>query len=341
MFGNKWFGVGFELFDDGDGGGGGVAAPVDTGDIISQSLGDGGGGEDNQQQQQNQQTDEEKAEEAEIEKIRLDLRQKNTKLSGNIAVDRHQAVLTRARNMHEAAVKKMQEEHQKALKEYEPYKDPEVQAALRAMQLADEDPGKFIQLVMQDPRYAELIMLKQAQQQQDPNSLRPKPNAKIEGTGEEYYNNEGLGALLDFERKRAVEEAKELIMKEFGPLKQNYERSVDWNQRLEQNRQFLENARTNWPGFKENEAAIRDALKANEKFSLDDAYREVVVKQTLNTRASSEADLRKKWLEEMKQKEAAARGSERGAPPERRMSTDHDRDTADIINEALRNQGLI
>lgn len=344
MFGHKWFGQDWKFYDDGEGGGGGEVAPSQA-DIISEAAGavDSGGSDGlgveasapkPKAEATPEPTDEEKAEEAEVEKIRQELRAKNTKLVGKIEVDRHQAVLTRNRNKWEEERKKLQAEFDKKLEKYKPYEDPEVQAALRAMQLADEDPATFVKLIMNDERYAGLITLKEAQQiQQQVASQRPKPNARQGDT--EYYDNEGLAALLDFERKRAVEEAKEVLMKEFGPIKQNFEQTAQWNQRVEQNRRILENARQNWRGFRENERAIQQALKDNESWDLNDAYREVV----LNKNTATEAELRKKILEEMKVKPSVAAGSERGAAPERK-GENGPRSTTSIIEEAMREAGL-
>ena len=360
MFGNKWFGVVQPFYETADlGGGGGGGSTDGTTAAIEASIAglegtDGEDGGDPKAAAKPEVADDEAAEEAEIAKIQQELRAKNPKMAGSIAVDRHQAVLTRARNKAQqemqAAVEKAKAEHEaalaEALKEFEWAKDPQARVALDAFTFADQNPKQFIQALLTDPRFAEIIALKEAQEAASSTSAPsdfPAPNKRTDD-GYEYYDQEGLKALLAYNESRAVAKAKEEMMREFGPVKEKYEIESQWAGAVERSRRLLNEAREGWDRFKELEPKIGELMRADKKISLDAAYRKVYqqdvaerLKAAEAAAKTNEAELRKKILAELGYKQKAASAGEKpGAAPEREVK-DGPQDIEDTIRASIAN----
>lgn len=333
----------WDVPDAGSGGGGSDAGGSDLGAIIADSLpadlDAGGGNEPNEE------------EEKELQALEQDIRTKNPAMRGNIAIHRHQAVLTRARNQHakeleewtakekawaerEAAIKKIEED----AKQLEWARDPDIQLGLQALALAEADQGAFVDLLLQDPRYAKLIQKVTGESQPKVPSDRPKPNKRDETGGFEYYDDEGIEQLLNWHGQKVSGSVKDEVLKEiqkeYGPLREAFQATTLWNQQLHQSKVQLDTMREKWPGFKEHEKEIKAVMLKDEKMSVEDAYREVVIRQYQNQTKVNEEELKKKWLAEMKAKPAAANGTVKGKAPER-SSESGDTDLADIIRRTI------
>lgn len=274
----------------------------------------------------------------ELSKLQEELVTKTPGLAGKtIDVARHQAILTRQRNQAEAKEKAFQAAVQKAEEQAKAFQDPEVQAALRALSLADTHPKAFVELILSDPRYQQLIQFKEVQDKvaeiQEAKAERPQP--KRTEDGQEYWDQESLDKLLAWNRQEAIAEAEKRVAKameeKFGPVYDEYQARNTWNEALERNRGVLENARANWDGFKEHEPTIKKALKDNPNWDLNDAYRSVIVKVYKDSASKTEADYRKKFMEELNGKKRAAEGSLRPQQPERTAKAKDEIDTEDII----------
>lgn len=335
-----------------EGGGGGSADPI--GDAITSSLSEAGLTEAPPVEAAVEVKPEEAAEEAELAKLQAEIKAKNPTAKNKLDWDRHQAVLTRQRNKSEAERTKLAADHQKALDEWKQYewaKDGEVQASLRAMQMAGTDRKGFIELLMKDPEYAQLIAFKEAQKQeqvQRPTEGRPGPDARTQDGQYEYYSDQGLQKLLDWQaqqversaQEKATKAALEAVEKQYGPIKSQYESQVMWQEALNRNRGVVENARSKWPGFRENEKAIKTFWNKpeNHDLSLHDAYREVVVVQQFQSQAQKqqarEVELKKTWLAEMNAKPGAASSLKPGAVSDRKPAAGK-REIEDVIMESI------
>lgn len=348
--------------DSGRSGGGDVSGGREsTGSVIHAAVaeaqangtleGDGEGKPPTKQTAVDERTAEAKArddaEEAEIEKIRAELKAKNPKLQGKLDVDRHQAVVTRIRNQAKAEYEAAVAKHQEEVKQLEWAKDPEAVAAFEALALADRDPKKFVEMLLHDPRYKELISFKErkelaaavaGQGGEDP---MPEQDATTPDGQMKYYSHEGLEKRMAWERRQAAREAKEAIEKEYGPLKEEFQARNQWNASVGTAKKTLDIARNTWPGFKENEKAIGEAMVKDKSLSLDDAHRQVVIKQYESQRVVNEAELRKKILGELNLKPAAARSDRPGSGVERTMQPEGEKTTGDAIRASLRADGLI
>lgn len=302
-------------------------------------------------------TPEEEAEEKELAALEQEIRGKNPTMRGNIAIHRHQAVLTRARNQHAKALEEWaakekawaeeKAKHEAAVKEWDSYgwaKDPDVIEALQLIALADKDQKAFVEALMTDSRFAELIQFKNATPVP---STRPRPNAKTEDGALEYYDDAGLEELLKWHGAETSKAAKEEILKEvekrYGPLADAYQQTTSWNKAIAKSKTDLDQMRAEWVGFAEFEKDIKALMMApgNEKMDAREAYIRVVPgKLAAREKANKEA-MRKELIEEMNAKRAAADGAihsnpnpERGADP---AEGEDDDPVGNAIRRSIRN----
>lgn len=353
-----WKSIGQVFFEGTDlgGGGGGGAAEVDLGSVIADSI-----------PQEIRDTPEQKVdapdpeEEKELAALEQDIRTKNPAMRGNIAIHRHQAVLTRTRNQHAkaqeewAAKEKAWQERQDAIaqqeaewKQYEWAKDPDIRSGLEALALAEADQDKFIDLLLQDPRYAERIQRIVKEEKKAQAEGRPRPNKKSEDGSLEYYDDEGTDQLLNWYgnslKESLSKELRESIGKEmeekYGEVAKAYKQSALWNKTKAESGVKLEQYRKEWDGFKEYEKDIKALLVKNDEdrakdsrvpvLSIEEAYIKTVPGKFREAGKVSEEAVRKKILEEMKLKPAAAQQLKPNASPEK--GAEHgERDLADVI----------
>lgn len=359
------------MFDVPGAEGGGGGAPTDLGDVISQSIsgldeGDfaptGGDAIPKPEVKEPAAADDE----AELAKLEAEIRAKNPTMKGSMNIHRHQAVLTRQRNQ---AAKELAEwkakntewttaraEYEKQLNEWKQYewaKDTDITNALRAIELSETDQRKFAELLLNDPRYAEILQLKEAQAAaaQVPND-RPGPNQRTPDGKTQYYDAEGLQKLLDWQAAQVEKHTAAQLEKKFAqemdkrfgeykPLKDQFELNTAWNNALRFQRGVVAKAKENWPGFKEadDKGLIKKYMVANPKSDLNEAYMEVVIKQQAKDDAAKEAAWRLKYQKEMELK-ARAGGSnlkpQVGSGVERMTGAAGDkRDLGDIIREQI------
>lgn len=290
-------------------------------------------------------------EENELKTLEEEIRTKNPAMKGRIDVHRHQAVLTRARNQHAkeleqwAAKEKAWQEREAAIakqeaewKQYEWAKDPDIQAALQAIALAESDEEAFIDLLLKDDRYAQ--RLTRAQQQKTFAEGRPGPNQKTEDGSFEYYDNDGINSLLEWHgatlEKALTEKIERAMEQKYGKVAKAYEASTEWNTAIAEANGKLEKYRKNLEGFAEQEKNIRSFMQqpGNERVTVEEAYMAVVPKALREAGKIEKDKLRAEILAEMKGKPAAV--AEKPGVVERTGETG-EKDLADVIRASIAN----
>jgi hypothetical protein len=266
---------------------------------------------------------------------------------GPIPYDRHQAVLTRQRAQHEAAVAELNQKLQAVAWAFE----EDAQAKMQALDLAETNPEAFARALLTDGRYAGLLQLRSEAQAAQPAAapvpqaapLTDKPGPDVVGAdGSLGYSQEGLDKLLDWTRQQALTEAESRFnktldarLKDVSPIVEERQARAAFEQLQNKYRPVLENARQRWPKFRENEPAIQQALRSNPTWDLNDAYREVVMPHFQADRDSMRAEL----LAEINAKPVAA---QQVRPPKAETHVAHagPRDTEDVIRDAIAAAGL-
>lgn len=261
---------------------------------------------------------------------------------GPIPYDRHTAVLTKQRKESEARLAELQRQ----LDELAWAREEGARESITALELAEKNPQLFFDTLVADPRYAAILAARSAPAPvAEP--VTPKAPASAERPAPDLdggYSEQGLQALLDWQSAQtaAQVEAKfqklfEEKFKDVEPLVNNHKASVVWEEARERQRGVLENARKNWPLFKENEAAIREVLgkKGNERFTLDDAWRAVCVPLMQADRDA----MRESILAEI---DAAKTAGKQVQPPKAvtEPTPSGPRQLEDVIVTSLRNAGL-
>lgn len=341
----KWttFGVFFDV-PGADGGAGGTGGgDVDLGTVIEGAIADQGEVKPDPNADPN--------EEAEIGKLAEEWAKANPNARGHIKIDRHQAVLTRNRNQHAKALeewaakeKAWQEAETKYKQEMEGLswaKDPEILQALQFLAMANDKPESFVEELLKDERFAKMLQLKEAQEERQIPNDRPRPNQRTP-EGLEYYDDDGLDALLQWHQGRSTKDLEAKLTKQFeekyGGVAKAFEATTLWNKSLADAKVKLDSMRKDWPEFAKYENDIKALMnqQGNEHMPVDEAYRQVVVSKLLEREKVNRDTLRKELIEEMKGKKAAADGVEKNTGIERVAGRDEDRDIADVIRESIR-----
>lgn len=274
------------------------------------------------------------------------------KRRGPIPFDRHQAVLTKARN--EAA--KAQEALQKRIEGLSRYESEDHQAQLKFLEILSTDVPRAVQILKQaDPeRFGKLSW---AEQQAVAAAVgeavagdapavgeKPKPDT-LNPDGTLGYSAEAAEKLVEWRmaqaeanHKKSLKELEDRFSKDLSPIKQEREAREAFGQAVERQKPILENARKTWKGFSEHEAEIRQKLVENGTWSLQDAYIAVVPHKIDEARNSASTEARKKVIGELNAKgkaggiipgkipAAGSSDSESGEP----------KSTADLVRAALR-----
>lgn len=185
----------------------------------------------------------------------------------------------------------------------------ETRDKIRAIEIAEQHPDKFIRALFEDNRYPGLALaalkahpeyathFTPAQLQVAAAASAPMDRPKMEtfADGSVGYSEEGLEKLLAWERKQAVDEALKQAEEKFGkkydevldPIVQENQAREKYGKSLQRTGEQIANARTSWPRFTEHEGKIKAWLNEQWKTpegkrkSLQDAYNEVVVKGVL------------------------------------------------------------
>jgi len=270
----------------------------------------------------------ETSEEDELKAIEAELTTKTPSLNkGKLSVSRHQAVLTRERKKHEAALKEMQDR-------YATYEDPQVKQRLAAFQLAETDPEVFFSRLVQHPKFQPLVAQLTKKQQADltkPEAaklvtdaelVKPKPNY-LNADGTLGYDAEGAEALADYKAALVRKELQAEIARltgEVTPILQERRAVEQLGQMREAVAPVLASARR-WPGFTDHEADINAYMDRPEfnglsaAQALEKAYDAVVPPRLKLAEETKAAELKAAWVKEM-QDRSKTRGvaTPNGAP---------------------------
>lgn len=272
------------------------------------------------------------SDEDELKALEAELAAKTPTLNkGKIPASRHQAVLTRERRKHEAALKELQER-------YAPYEDPAVKQRLQAFQLAETNPGLFVERLVQHPMFAPHVQrLTKAQQaelaaaapapaQQAPPAdlVAPKPD-KLNDDGTLGYSPEQAQKFAEYQvavvrRELAAEIA--ALKSTVNPIVEERRASENARQVIESVIPILETARARWADFATYEADIQAYMDRPDfpvglsaKDALERAYDAVVPARRKVDQERREAELRASWTKELNERAKAQRAAAPGALP--------------------------
>lgn len=268
------------------------------------------------------------------------------KKKGSLPYHRHEAILKKQRADADAAIAAVRQEYAPL----EWARHPDAKATFDAMAIANTDPEAFARGVVSVPELASAFRKVLGAAEAPPaakpgaaaapaGSERPQPDVPLEGGGY-TYSVEGLEKLLEWQRNQVLEQVDKRYEERFGPIEKDFVATTKWNQALDRTRATLQNARDNWPGFKEHEKAIGDFLRApgNEKKNLEDAYRAVAVKAIWDQKRADRDAVRAEVLKELNGKPAAASATPR--PAVRTAPVGDPRNLEDVINRSLAAAGV-
>jgi hypothetical protein len=245
---------------------------------------------------------------------------------GPIPYDRHEAVLTKARNEHAAQIR----ERDERIKSFDKYESPDFKTRIQFLDILEKEPQRAIDILKQvDPqRFGKLTWAEQqavakevaaavAEPAEAPALTKPQPD-KLDTDGTLTYSAEAAEKLIEWRlQQEKIAHQKELaaIRKEIEPLaadrktreeeraaKAQFEKSLDKMGRK------LAEARANWPEYTANEPAIKQYLSDNPTSELEEAYRAVVAPKLVANRDAIRTEERKKLIEEMNGRATAANG---------------------------------
>ncbi len=295
-------------------------------------------------------------EEAELAAIAAELTTKNPSLKrGKMPVDRHQAVLTRERRRHEAAIEELK-------RGYAEYDSPEFQHKKAALDLAETNPREFLTRIQQIPQLRDAleeyvrsaVATKQAPVASATETKLPDEKDDPEPEPDAMYSDGTLGysgkqqRLRDewLERKllRKIQSQGnaelESFRKELEPITQA-RRAQERRAELEQQIAPVVDLAQNWPGFEEHLDDIHKEVMSNKYFglpahkALKQAYDAVVKPKLALAEKQREAALRQKLLDELdsktrsKQTQVAPGGAAT-------QSSNEPRSIFDIVRDAAR-----
>lgn len=227
-------------------------------------------------------------------------------------MDRHEAVLSNERRKNEAAIKVYQDK----------YETPQVKMRLEAIEIAEKDVKRFVDILDGDPRYKEEFQRRYGTAvpaaKVEPEvpvvaAEAPKPNVIFED-GRLGYDEKGAQELAKFhanEVENKLRKELDALKTAVAPVTKSYETTEqgqkDYTESVARQRVLLTNARANWKGFTENEAAIRTYVldPANKGVSLEQAYQNVVVSKLFETDAEKETRIRAQTEDNIRRQAAA------------------------------------
>lgn len=135
----------------------------------------------------------------------------------------------------------------------------------------------------------------------------PQPDVVL-NDGTLTYSAQRLAEVMKF-RESNLQKMLDERLAPLGDIQKERQLEVQWHGALDRQRGILTDARQNWPGFKENEKAISEALARDERLSLEAAYRQIVVPRLAPDRDKMRAEI----LAELNRKPAASSGVTPGA----------------------------
>lgn len=242
----------------------------------------------------------------------------------------------------ENAVKKvtstLKEAHAAELKQ----RDDHIARFGEVEQVMFNDPDSFLEVLKTIPGYAE--RLKPAAPVQTHTNTPPPPDAE-NADGSKGYSPAGLQALLDWVRTDAVEQAtakaEARIAKRYEPLEKTFkQQQADAEfERVEgpKIQAKLKDARDNWEGYKEHEAAIQALYLSDKTLTLKEAWATHMLGQKKSDRASL-------WKEFLAEQAKAPKGTAISTAPVSAASKTTETEPAtaeEAVRAALKKQGLL
>lgn len=222
----------------------------------------------------------------------------------------------------------------------------------QAYGLADTNPELFAKVMLEDEKVGAAIRKALGSQapagQETPaaaGTKRERPKAdRLLDDGAAGYSQETLDALLAFERDELTAQLTEkfnaLVQEKFGaiePLVSEHQAGKAFEAARVRMSSVVEDARTNWPGFKDHESEVKAFLMKpeNARMSLEEGYRRVVVPKIQTDRDTMRAEI----LKELEGREAAVT-SVTGPKTKAVADKKGPRSTEQIIRESIAAKGL-
>jgi len=224
----------------------------------------------------------------------------------SLPLHRHKAVLTKARKAAEALEAK--------LKGLEWASVPDAQEKLNAIQVADTNPELFAQVLFNDPKFGPIFKSLMGSASPAPPAdvpaaatsaaavERPQPDVLLPD-GTVGYSQAAQEQMLAWHAAQMEEKFNKTLEERFGkvePILQEREAQNAYTKEVERQREVVQHARKNWVQFEKHEHDIRQLInaKGNEKMTLEEAYRQVVVPKLVADRDT----MRKEILAEQTKK---------------------------------------
>lgn len=135
----------------------------------------------------------------------------------------------------------------------------------------------------------------------------PQPDQPLPD-GTKVYSMEGLQKLLTWQAQqveaRAIRATEERLTQRYKPIEDQWQAEQRRQAAIPVIQRQIAEART-WPGFTDNEAAIVEALKADQNLTIEGAYRKVVVpklQEQLTTLQPDRDRMRQEIIAELRQR---------------------------------------
>lgn len=181
--------------------------------------------------------------------------------------------------------------------------EPQFEKVRAAEDLMTRDPAKFLYgLAQAHPLYAQILgpLFDHSSSSTTASAGRhdnemPQPDYDL-GNGQFTYSEQGLAKRMAWERQQAVREAEARVVQRFEPMLRRQQAEEHLAAMAPVVQQQVQEAST-WPMFLESQPEILAALRADQRLSLEGAYRKVVFPKL----QANEQSMRQKLLAEMKQ----------------------------------------
>ena len=176
--------------------------------------------------------------------------------------------------------------------------------------ILENDPKQFLQMLSGVPAYKEFFdyltqvgkggSTEPKSESYFDNASMPQPDQTL-SDGSTVYSMEGLARRDEWLARqiedKVIKQTEARLSRRYAPIEQDYQAQQRIAAAVPVVQQQISDART-WPMFTDNEPAIVAALQANQKLSLEGAYRQVVYPKLQTNRD----EMRKSILEEIKKK---------------------------------------
>ena len=256
--------------------------------------------------------------EAELGSLEKELVEKDQRLSrSSIPSSRHQAVLTRNRRQHEAALAEISAKYEK-VKQFENYD----QNRLRALEIAEQDPDRFLEILQGIPEYKTRFdgwrqPTSQPAAPAAPALEAPKPDVLL-SDGTLAYSAEGQEKVIEYRLAKQAEAFEQKIAALQGtvkPVLEQHQSRIELEKAFVRTKPIIDNARATWEGFSDNEGEIQQVWRANPRLTLEGAYQAVMIPKLKADKTKLAAEIKADLIKEMN---AASKGSSmvRGVLPE-------------------------